>query len=59
MFGSMSFCSFSSSLSSRDFCFTIFIMVFSVFDDPFMPLARKERKNDDFRILGDLSHALK
>ncbi len=58
MFGSMSFCSFSSSLSSRVFCFTIFIMIFNVFDDPFMPLARKERKKDDFRILGDLSHAL-
>jgi hypothetical protein len=34
-------------------------MIFSVFDDPFMPLARKERKKNDFRILGDLSHALK
>ncbi len=59
MFGSMSFCSFSSSLSSRVFFFTIFIMIFNVFDDPFMPLARKEREKDDFRILGDLSDALR
>ncbi len=56
MFGS--FCSFSSSLWSRVFFFTIFIIIFNVFDDPFMPLARIERKKDYFRILGDLSHAL-
>ncbi len=58
MFGSMSFCSFSSSLSSRVFRFTIFIMIFNVFNDPFMPLARRERKKHDFGILGGLSHAL-
>ncbi len=58
MFVGMCFCPFSSSLSWRVFCFNIFIMIFNVFDDPFMPLARKERKKDDFRILGDLSHAL-
>jgi hypothetical protein len=40
------------------FFFTIFIIIFNVFDDPFMPLARIERKKDYFRILGDLSHAL-
>jgi hypothetical protein len=40
------------------FRFTIFIMIFNVFNDPFMPLARRERKKHDFGILGGLSHAL-